>query len=409
MHIEIINTGSELLIGSTLNTHGAWLGNELLNTNLRVQRQITVPDGDAIGDSLLGSMRRSDVVIVTGGIGPTSDDLTREAAARVIGVPLVSDPVALTDIEAYFTKLYRVMAVDNVKQANKPEGATIIPNANGTAPGVYAPAELNKKLSCALFLLPGPPNEMHPMFMGEVLPRILETASFQSNRQVKILKFSGIGESDFHAVLDDHFSKIEELEFGYCARPGELDLRLIGTEKSVQAAAQLALQNLPQQCFSQTGESLENVVVDLLTQSGKKLSLAESCTGGGISNRITGVSGSSTVFTHGFVTYSNEAKADLLDVDSKMLEQHGAVSEPVALAMAKGALKISQADIAAAVTGIAGPTGGSEDKPVGTVWIAVATPDKAFAIKYFYPRGREVFKQLVSQKVLDLIRLELLS
>ena len=349
MHIEIINTGSELLLGTTLNTHGAWMGSELMNIGLRVQRQTTVPDGPAIIEALRDAMSRSDVVIVTGGIGPTSDDICREAAAEVLGVELVEDAEALKAIEAYFEKIDRPMADNNKKQALKPEGAEMLPNPNGTAPGLYASANLSGKKTCALFLLPGPPGEMQPMFQSEVIPRLRAP---KNNSITQTLRFTGIGESDFHAKLNDPFAKISSLEVGYCARPGEVDLRLIGDPASVKEAATLAQTIFPAECFSRSEESLEEVVVKLLTASGKKLTTAESCTGGRIANRITDVSGASAVFTHGYVTYSNEAKHEMLGVSQQLLDTYGAVSEPVALMMAERALAVSHADIAVAVTGI---------------------------------------------------------
>jgi len=406
MHIEIINTGSELLLGTTLNTHGAWLGSELLKCGHRVQRQTTVPDGPAITDTLREAMSRSDLVIVTGGIGPTSDDICREAAAEVLGLPLIEDPQALESIAAYFEKLDRPMADDNKKQALKPEGAELLPNSHGTAPGVYCPETLNNDFACALILLPGPPGEMHPMFQNQVIPRLPIPSNAPS---IRTLRFTGIGESDFHAKLDSVFSKIDQLEVGYCARLGEVDLRVIGSAASINEASALALLVFSPHCFSDEEESLEAVVVRLLTHSFKKLTLAESCTGGRIANRITDTPGASAVFTHGYITYANEAKHEMLGVSEKLLAKHGAVSQPVALAMAEGALKNSGADIALSVTGIAGPSGGSDAKPVGTVWLGLATPDGSTSTHAFYPRGRETFKQLVSQKALDLIRKKLLE
>lgn len=407
MKIEIINTGSELLLGTTLNTHGAWMGLEMMHAGLRVQQQTTVPDGDAIIHAMQEAMTRSDVLIVTGGIGPTSDDITRAAASQVLGVDLIEDAVALREIEAYFKKLDRSMADDNRKQAEKPEGAEILSNPHGTAPGIFTTAELNPSLGCALFLLPGPPGEMQPMFINEVMPRLREMLNSSSNQSMQVLRFTGIGESDFHTQLDQPFAQFADLEVGYCARAGEVDLRLIGPAESRQQAAQFAIETFGEKCFSTSEESLEEVVIKLLTDTGQSLSLAESCTGGRIANRITDVSGSSAVFTHGYVTYSNQAKQDMLGINPELLKRFGAVSEPVAIAMAEGARKNSGADIAAAVTGIAGPTGGTEGKPVGTVWLAISTPQANIAINAFYPRGRESFKQLVSQKALDLIRLNL--
>ena len=187
MRIEIINTGSELLLGTTLNTHGAWMGMELFKLGLRVQRQITVPDGEAINSAMAESMERSDVVIVTGGLGPTSDDITREAAADVLGVELITDEAALRSIEAFFADRNREMAEDNKKQALNPVGGDILPNPNGTAPGIYTPPRMSGDRLCALFLLPGPPGEMRPMFQNEVEPRLRSLAGTNQDHHVQVL------------------------------------------------------------------------------------------------------------------------------------------------------------------------------------------------------------------------------
>ena len=404
MRIEIINTGSELLLGTTVNTHAPWMGIELFKLGLRVQRQTTVPDGEAINIAMTEAMERSDVVIVTGGLGPTSDDITREAAAEVLGVELITDEAALRSIEAFFAHRDREMAEDNKKQALNPVGGDILPNPNGTAPGIYTPPRMSGDRLCALFLLPGPPSEMRPMFEIEVEPRLRSLAGTNEDHHVQVLRFTGVGESDFHAKLDKELMTIADLEVGYCARTREVDLRLIGSKKSTEQASQLALSAFPGMCFSQHGESLEEIVVKLLDQQGKTISMAESCTGGLIAHRITNVPGASEVFTHGFVSYSNPAKQQLLGVSATTLEQHGAVSEAVAIQMAEGALAKAQADIAVSVTGIAGPGGGSEDKPVGTVWIGIATATSSKAIKKFIPYGREIFKHATSQDALNLVR-----
>lgn len=409
MNIEIINTGSELLLGTTVNTHAAWIGSELIQHGLRVQRQSTVPDGDAIIDALQNAMSRSDAVIVTGGIGPTSDDLSREAAAQVLGVELVQDQRALKAIELFFSSRQRRMASENRKQANKPEGSLTLANPNGTAPGIYISQEASQSHSCALFLLPGPTGEMRPMFHAEVLPRLIQQAGSNTGHSMKTLRFTGIGESDFHAQLDSDFLAIPDLEIGYCARPSEVDLRLIGSSDSITKASQIALKHFATECFSADGESLEARVVYLLNQQGKKLAIAESCTGGRIASRITDVSGSSSVFTHGYVTYANAAKCEMLGVPEAMINDYGAVSKEVALAMAQGARQTAQTDIAVSVTGIAGPTGGCADKPVGTVWIGISTAERSLAIHKCHAHGREFFKQAASQNALDLIRRSLLE
>ncbi|MFT5904650.1 MAG: nicotinamide-nucleotide amidase [Cryomorphaceae bacterium] len=403
MKIEIINTGSELLLGSTLNTHGAWLGQQLLGLGLRVQRLVTVPDGDPIRDALKQSIATSDAVIVTGGLGPTSDDVTREATAEALGVELIEDEHAVRCIKAFFANLGREMTPSNLKQALHPVGADVLPNPNGTAPGVYVPPRLGDS-SCAIFLLPGPPHEMHAMYHTEVAPRLKALTELPAGHGVTNIKFSGVGESSFQDKLDAALHEIPELEIGYCARPGELDLRLIGSESKRKTAADLAIKTYPQQYINDDGRSLEATVVHELTEKSLKLSLAESCTGGIISSRITDVPGSSAVFTHGYVTYANEAKVTMIGVDEKSLKTYGAVSSPVAKEMAEGALNHSGADITVSVTGTAGPTGGTEEKPVGTVWIGFSVRKgvvvETSAEMKFYPNGRAVFKQLASQAVL---------
>ena len=288
------------------------MGIELFKLGLRVQRQTTVPDGEAINLAMSEAMERSDVVIVTGGLGPTSDDITREAAAEVLGVELITDEAALRSIEAFFAHRDREMAEDNKKQALNPVGGDILPNPNGTAPGIYTPPRMSGDRLCALFLLPGPPSEMRPMFENEIEPRLRSLAGAHEDHHVQVLRFTGVGESDFHAKLDKELMTIADLEVGYCARTREVDLRLIGSKKSTEQASQLALSTFPGMCFSQNGESLEEIVVKLLDQQGKTISMAESCTGGLIAHRITNVPGASEVFTHGFVTYSNPAKQQLL-------------------------------------------------------------------------------------------------
>lgn len=409
VHIEIINTGTELLLGNTLNTHGAWFGRELFKLGLRISRQTTVPDGDAIRDSLQEAIGRADAVIVTGGLGPTSDDLTREITAEVLGVDMIMDEAAIRSMEGFFAMRGLVMVDSNRKQAMCLVGADVLPNPNGTAPGVYAPPRLNGKSNCAVFLLPGPPRELYPMVHQEVIPRLRALAGLENVNEALILKFTGIGESSFHEGIDQQLAQVPGLEYGYCAHIGELDLRMIGHKEALAEGRRIALEPFEKFLISDDESSMEKTVVRLLAKRGMKLAIAESCTGGLISNRITDVSGSSEVFTHGFVTYANEAKVEMLGVSSEQIEQHGAVSEPVARAMAEGALKASGACIALSVTGIAGPGGGSEDKPVGTAWIGLAVRDGATdTFKVFHPRNRKDFKLAVSQSALDAVRRRLM-
>ena len=410
VRIEIINTGTELLLGNTLNTHGAWFGRELFKLGLRISRQTTVPDGDAIRESLQEALGRADALIVTGGLGPTSDDLTREITADVLGLEMITDESALRSLEGFFALRGKPMVAANLKQALCPVGADILPNPNGTAPGIYVPPRINGESNCAIFLLPGPPRELYPMFHAEVVPRLRALAGIEIAHEALVLKFTGIGESDFHQGIDSALAAVEGLEYGYCAHIGELDLRMIGEAEALAEGRRITLDRFGSYLISDDESSLEKTVVRLLTEKGVKFATAESCTGGLIANRITNVPGASDVFTHGFVTYANAAKSEMLGVSQKDIETSGAVSEIVARAMAEGALKKSGAGISVAVTGIAGPSGGTNDKPVGTAWIAVAVlggQTESFSV--YHPRNRKDFKLAVSQSALEAVRRRLIA
>jgi nicotinamide-nucleotide amidase len=410
VNIEVVNTGTELLLGNTLNTHGAWFGRELFQMGLRISRQTTVPDGDAIRESLAEALTRADAVIVTGGLGPTSDDLTREITAEVLGLDMITDEASLRSLENFFIRIGKPMVDANLKQALCPVGADVLPNLNGTAPGIYVPPRLNGRSHCAVFLLPGPPRELYPMFHSEVVPRLRALAGLESVNEALVLKFTGIGESDFHDGVDEQLAMLPGLEYGYCAHIGELDLRLIGAPEALAMGRDLVLEKFNKFLVSDDGSSMEETVVRLLKERGMTLTTAESCTGGLIASRITNVPGSSEVFTHGFITYGNGAKASMLGVFKSDIEAHGAVSETVACQMALGALRASGSNMAVAVTGIAGPSGGTELKPVGTAWLAVAAQgEEPQASRLFYPRNRRDFKMAVSQAALEAVRRRLIG
>ena len=404
MNIEILNTGSELLLGTTANTHGTWIGQELVKIGLRVQRQTTVPDGVAIETALAESVLRSDAVIITGGLGPTSDDITREAAAKTLGVGMIEDEAAKRSLHEFFEKRGKPMVDANLRQAQVLVGADVIPNPNGTAPGIYVPPRLSGEKNCALFLLPGPPRELYPMFHAEVTPRLKALSGIEEVSQVQELKYVGIGESDFHDGIDDLLAQIDGLEVGYCARLGEVDLRLIGGPKPIAAGRKIAEEYFSDFLVCDDGRNLEEVVVHALTEKGMTLTTVESCTGGLTASRVTDVPGSSEVFTHGLVVYSNDAKKELVGVRDETLIAHGAVSEEVAAEMAAGALVKSKSDVAISITGIAGPDGGTKEKPVGTVCFGIATKGKVETFCECHPRSRTDFKQQASQRALDLVR-----
>ncbi|MDP0490340.1 MAG: competence/damage-inducible protein A [Verrucomicrobiota bacterium JB023] len=406
MRIEILNTGTELLLGSTLNTHGHWMGQQLLHLGLRVQRQVTVPDGDAIEEALAEAVLRADAVIVTGGLGPTSDDLTREATAKVLGIEMIEDEHAVRELRSFFSaRGYGRMPEANLKQALVPVGADVLPNPNGTAPGIYVPPRLGKASACAIFLLPGPPRELQPMFTAEVVPRLRALSGIEEAGEAIELKFVGIGESSFHEGIDEQLQRIAGLEYGYCARLGEVDLRLIGGPEAIAAGRVLVEKEFRRFLVSDDGAPLEKVVVEKMAAQGLTLATAESCTGGLIASRVTDVPGSSQIFTHGFVVYANQAKEDMLGVSADSLERFGAVSEEVCREMLAGALERSGADVAVAVTGIAGPGGGSEEKPVGLVYIGIERRGKdPLVLRKNYPGARDDFKWRVSQTALDQVR-----
>lgn len=407
MKVELINTGTELLIGDVINTNAAWLGQRMVELGLSVERATVVPDGDAINRALGEACFRSDVVIITGGLGPTSDDVSREAAAAVLGVPLETDDDAMATLTAFFAKRGRTVNEHNKRQALVPRGGIVLPNPNGTAPGLYLPAALgeSKGLKTAMFLLPGPPRELKPMMQNEVEPRLRALLPGGEDRVCRYFKFTGLGESDISMALQDDLEAVGGLEIGYCLGKGDVDVRLSGPAAAIEQAATVCLAKLREFLVSDDRRLVEEVCVGLLMERNQWVATAESCTGGFIANRITNVSGASKVFGQGFITYANEAKMQHLDVPAGMLAQYGAVSEHVAAAMAEGCLKVSGADHALAVTGIAGPSGGTPEKPLGTVFIALASKGHPVEVrKRWYAGERERFKILTSQTALDFLR-----
>jgi nicotinamide-nucleotide amidase len=404
MIVELINTGSELLLGNTLNTHLSYLGQELFPLGLRIERQITVPDGDAIRQALVESLSRADVILVTGGLGPTTDDITREITAQLLGLPLIEDATVWQDIQSRFSRRGIEMTPRNRRQAQVPRGATVLANPHGTAPGLYL---LHREAGRDrhIFLLPGPPRELQPMFQSQVAPILKPLvpggAALQSRRWLVV----GMGESKVESMVGEALLAIPGLELGYCARPGAVEIRCIGEPEALVAAEVVLTSQLPTQVAGEGGAPLEALVVHRLTATGKKLATAESCTGGYLAHKITNIPGASDVFLEGFVTYSNAAKIRDLGVPAPLIDQHGAVSDPVARAMAEGALRQSGADFALATTGIAGPGGGTPEKPVGTVHIALAIRGgETRAEKHTYPTDRATFKELAVQTALDMLR-----
>jgi nicotinamide-nucleotide amidase len=401
--VEIINTGTELLFGSVINTHLSYLGKQLFSMGLRVHRQTTAPDGPGIAEVVRDAASRCRLLLITGGLGPTSDDLTREVVAELTGRSLQFDEAIFSKIATHFGRRGLDLTEPIKRQAYVPKGSTVLPNDFGTAPGLYIPAT---SAFPDLFLLPGPPRELHPMFEVYAAP-IIKGLVGDSDLQAIVFRTSGIGESAVQEAVGADLDMIAGLEIGYCASVGSVDLRIIGTSDTVAEGARIVRNRLEPYIVSTDGRELEDVVVELLTRRRETVAVAESCTGGLLANRITNVSGASAVFLEGNVTYSNEAKIRTLNVPAGFIENFGAVSKEVAAAMAAGARERAGANYGLSTTGIAGPTGGTAEKPVGTVFVGIAAATTE-VLKLFYPTDRQTFKQMVSQQALNLLRRELL-
>ncbi len=411
MRLEVINTGTELLLGHTLNTHVSFVGGELLPLGLRISRQLSIPDGEVIGEAVRETVGRAEIVIITGGLGPTSDDITRELIAGLLGLPLSPDPAVEAAIRDRLRQRNREMNDATRRQAMVPAGATVLMNSCGTAPGLYLPplpvASAGGVLSPHLILLPGPPRELHPMVRDQVIPLLAKISAGRTViRDMRNFRLANVGESQVAATVEESISSLGDVELGYCARAGEVIVRVLGTPAQLAAAETIISAAFPAHYFTCKEESLEHTVVDLLSRRGHSVSTAESCTGGLLAHRITNVPGASAIFPRGFITYANEAKTSLLGVPAELIQVRGAVSHEVCAAMAHGCLHAAGTDHALAVTGIAGPGGGSPQKPVGTVFVGLASRgiEEPMVELHHFQVERQTFKQLASQMALDLLR-----
>jgi len=409
VNVEVLNTGTELLLGNVLNSHLAYFGQRLFPLGLRIGRQTTIPDGGSIRHTLLEAFSRCDILVVTGGLGPTTDDITREITAELLGRPLREDLDVKRAIEERLARRGITLRERMLRQIMVPAGAIVLPNHHGTAPGLYLPAVRTMALGTPhLFLLPGPPRELRPMFEDLVLPIIREICGSIPDRECRTYHVVGMGESAVEEVIGLDVAKRGDIEVGYCARPNEVDFRLIGPHALLDEVEPLVLTALGSHLVSRGGEAIEEVVVNRLRALGRTVSAAESCTGGFLAHRLTNVPGASEIFTQSFVTYSNEAKIRAVGVPSGLIATHGPVSEPVARAMAEGAVASAEADFGFGITGIAGPGGGTLEKPVGTVFIALAEQGGLTECRHeTFPTDRETFKQLATQTALDMLRLRI--
>jgi nicotinamide-nucleotide amidase len=411
MRVILLNTGTELLLGDVHDAHLAFIAHEIFPLRLRIGEQRTIPDGAAIRDALVELFSRAEILFVTGGLGPTTDDITRDIVADLLGLELRQNAELLASLQRRLKTRGFKWTARIARQADVPVGAQILPNENGSASGLYFRADINPRIrSPHLFLLPGPPRELQPMFREFVIPILRSIVQVPQSIERRLYKIAGIGESIVEETIGEKVLAIPGIELGYCARPGDVDVRIVGEPDAVERADLVIRSELGLSIFSTSDETLEEVLVKLLGERNETLAIAESCTGGLLANRITNVPGASKVFVAGYVVYANGAKIDMLGVDKNLIEKHGAVSEPVARAMAEGARARARSAYSLATTGIAGPTGGSEEKPAGTVYVALAFADQETAVKrFFFPSDRETFKQLTAQAAFEMLRRRLIG
>ena len=407
---EIIAIGSELLAPDRTDTNSLWLTEQLNRLGIEVKLKTIVGDDDArLEEAIKDAVRRSKVVLTTGGLGPTEDDITRKITARALGRRLLLDEEVLAEIRRRFQSFGVVMPERNSRQAMVIEDAVVLDNPNGSAPGMFLDHH-----GTAIVLLPGPPREMRPMFQNHVAERL---ASRAGNIRVvrRMLRVAGMGESAVDEKIAPIYTQYDNPVTTILFNQSEIEVHFTARGRT-EAEANALLDRLSAQVeerlgnavFSFAGETMEQVVGLKLSLGGYTLSVAESCTGGLLAQRITDVPGSSKYFIEGVVTYANEAKTRTLGVEPILLLEHGAVSAPVAEAMAEGIRKRADTDFGLAITGIAGPDGGSEEKPVGTVFIALASDVKTEHRKLHLPGDRQLVRWRASQAALDLLRRRLL-
>jgi nicotinamide-nucleotide amidase len=408
---EIIAIGSELLTPEKTDTNSLWLTGKLNEIGVEVKLKTIVGDDSArLEETIRDAVKRSDIVITTGGLGPTEDDITRTVSAKAIERELVFHEDIVENLRERFRAWGREMPEINKRQAYIIEGAEILPNPNGSAVGMSV--KIGEKF---LIILPGPPRENKPMFNDFVFPKLKEKSGEIVFRK-RILKVSGLGESAIDEAIAPIYSSYKNVSTSILFNKSEVEVHLTAQGKIDSEADSLdeeivskIVEKLGIAVFSTDGEEMEEVVGKLLTKNGKTLSVAESCTGGLISQRLTDISGSSSYFIEAVIAYANEAKIETLNVPSQIIEQHGAVSAETAEAMAKGMREKAKTDYAISITGIAGPTGGTEEKPVGTVFIGYADAKLTKSFKIVLPGDRYLIRWRSSQAALDYLRRQILK
>jgi nicotinamide-nucleotide amidase len=407
---EIIAIGSELLAPDRTDTNSLWLTEQLNRLGIEVKLKTIVGDDDArLEEAIKDATKRSKVVVATGGLGPTEDDITRKVTARALGRRLLLDEQVLAEIRERFQSFGVSMPERNSRQAMVIEDAEVLPNPNGTAPGMF----IDHK-GTAIVLLPGPPREMKPMFEDHVAHRLSDRAGSQKVVR-RMMRVAGMGESAVDEKIAPVYSRYDNPQTTILFNQSEIEIHLTArgrTEKDAEVLLDRLSEEIEERLgnavFAFAGEKMEEVVGLKLSVGGYTLAVAESCTGGLVAERLTDVPGSSKYFIEGVVAYSNEAKMRTLGVDPILLLHHGAVSAPVAEAMAEGVRKRAGTDFGLSITGIAGPGGATEDKPVGLVFVALATESNTEHRKMVIPGDRHLVRWRASQAALDLLRRRLI-
>lgn len=407
MKAEIIATGTEILLGQTLNTSAHYITGKLSELGIEVDYHTTVGDNkERLKYIIRQGLERSDLLVITGGTGPTKDDLSKELVAEILGLEMVLDQNSLARIEDFFTQRGTKMPEAEAKQAYFPQGARILPNHNGTAPGAILQKEGKN-----IILLPGPPSEMEPIFQEYVLPVLEEKVPYDSTRMnVRVIKVIGLSESELEEKLADLLDSPEP-SMTLLSKHSEMHIRLISRGKDQKKAQGLFDQTegvireiLGDKVYGTEEDTLVGLVSESLKKHGLTLATAESCTGGMLGEVLTQVPGSSEYYLGGVISYSNDLKAGFLGVQHETLEKFGAVSKTTAVEMAVGIREKAKADLGVSITGVAGPDGGSLEKPVGLVYIGLATQRGVEANKFQFHGNRDSIRQLSVQAALDWIR-----
>ena len=412
MNLEVLTIGTELLLGLTVDTNAAELGRALAAAGAEITRRTTVADRpEAIRAGVAEALDRTGFVITTGGLGPTRDDMTKTVVADLFDKQLVLDERLLAGLEARFKKLGRPMPALNRTQAEVPDGATVLPNPRGTAPGLWVEDARGR----VVVLLPGVPREMRGLLVEEVLPRLV--ARQGTERRVvlsRTLRTTGIAESALAERVGPIEPEIAPLTLAYLPSVDGVDLRVTAwglaprdAEARLAGVVERLRAAVGEHGYGEDGADLAAVVLDALRQGRHRLGVAESCTGGMVAQRVTNIPGASATFIGGVVAYADVVKTAALKVPIETLEAHGAVSEETVRAMAEGAQRLFSADCTIAVTGVAGPGGGTPDKPVGTVWFAARVHTAARAVRRVFPGDRDEIRRRAAQAALDLLRRQL--